>query len=249
MTLLPGATAHAAQDADPIVHAEALTRNPLYKSGPLPGTPCAEPPVKAGDVASVRGYLTPLVKCLDQAWAAQFAKERLPFEKPAVRFITRPEKICGDAWGEHVQAIYCSSTRQIVVMLDKSVVDRPEDLFLMDVIAHEYGHHVQNMAGIWRAYDRLPSDDDAESYEQTRRHELQAECLAGAFIGSVWPSLRRTAEDWETLLDDDRESGDETGEARTHGKGRNMADWLDRGYRAAGPAGCNTWSASAAAVA
>ncbi|MEU8268446.1 neutral zinc metallopeptidase [Sphaerisporangium sp. NPDC049002] len=246
---LLGGTANAATARFPIRNADTLTKSPLYASGRLPAAPCPEPAVQAGSVASVKAYLVPLVKCLDAAWAAQFAKARLPFAKPRVSFITKPQKICGRKWAKNVQAIYCNASRHIVVMLDSAVVEDPEDLFLMDVIAHEYGHHVQNTAGLWRAYDRLPNNGKAEFYEQTRRHELQAECLAGVFIGSVWPSLHRTAEDWKALLDDDLQSGDETGDVRDHGKGRNIANWLSRGYKAVSPSACNTWIASSAMVA
>lgn len=249
-SLLPAGTANAARAAGyPIRNADALTSSPLYLTGRLPGSPCPEPPVRAGDVASVKSYLLPLVRCLDGAWAAQFRKARIPFVKPAVRFITKPQRVCGGKWGQDVQALYCNTDHEIVFMLDRNVVDHPEDLFLMNVIAHEYGHHVQNQAGMWAAFDNLPSASKAEYYEQTRRHELQAECLAGAFIGSVWASLGRTGKDWRTLLADDRASGDETAAVRDHGKGRNMANWLNRGYRAAAPGGCDTWTAGSAAVA
>ncbi|MFC6087243.1 neutral zinc metallopeptidase [Sphaerisporangium aureirubrum] len=254
-SLLAGGTAHAAPasspalPAYPVKNASTLTRNALYATGRLPATSCPEHPVRAGSAASVRSYLLPLVKCLDATWKAQFAKARLPFTPPKVRFITRPEKACGEKWGKNVQAIYCNPTRQIVMLLDRAVVSSPEDLFLMDVIAHEYGHHVQNVTGMWRELGRLPSRGKAEYYEQTRRHELQAECLAGAFIGSVWQSLDRTDEDWDDLLDIDRRSGDEQSKVRDHGKGRNIANWLNRGYKAAGPSACNTWIASSTMVA
>ncbi|WP_214415427.1 neutral zinc metallopeptidase [Sphaerisporangium fuscum] len=248
-SLFLGGTAQAAPAAYPVENATVLTHNALYASGRLAGTNCPEPAVRAGDVASVRNYLTPLLKCLDTAWSAQFAKAGIGFVKPRVKFITTPQRVCGEKWGKDVQALYCDETRQITVMLDKSVVDHPEDLFLMDVIAHEYGHHVQNMAGMSHALDRLPNRGKAEYLEQTRRHELQAECLAGVFIGSIWTSLDRTGQDWKTLLRDDLESGDETTDVRDHGKGRNIAEWLDRGFKAVSPSGCNTWSAGSATVA
>ncbi|MDH2424261.1 neutral zinc metallopeptidase [Sphaerisporangium sp. TRM90804] len=246
--VLPSGAA-TAQTGYPIANAAPLTRSPLYTAGRLPGASCAERPVKAGSVVSVKSYLTPLVKCLDAAWTAQFARARLPFAKPRVTFITKPQRMCGSNWGKDVQAIYCNTDRRIVLMLDRDVVGDPGDLYLLDVLAHEYGHHVQNVAGMWRALDRLPSRNKAEFYEQTRRHELQAECLAGAFIGSVWPSLDRDAGDWKELLDADRRSGDESTGVRDHGKGRNIANWLNRGFKAASPSACNTWIAGSSMVA
>ncbi|MEV6982770.1 neutral zinc metallopeptidase [Sphaerisporangium sp. NPDC051017] len=235
--------------AYPIKNAPVLTGSPLYSSGPLPRTSCPEQPVEAGDVASAKRYLTPLVSCLNDVWSAQFKRAGIPFVAPTVKFITKPQRACGDKWGKYVQAIYCNPTRQIVFLLDKSVMSNAEDLFLMDVIAHEYGHHVQNLAGMWKAYNNLPGRGRSEYDEQTRRHELQAECLAGAFIGSVWSSLDRSTDDWRALLEADRRSGDETTDARDHGKGRNIANWLNRGFKAAGPAACNSWIAGASMVA
>lgn len=248
-SLFTGSAAHAAVAAHPIKNADSLTKNALYASGRLPGSACPEPPVEAGNVASVRNYLIPLVKCLDRTWAAQFKKAGLPFSEPSVKFITRPQRVCGDEWSDDTQALYCDSNRQITFMLDKRVVDNPGDLFLLVVIAHEYGHHLQNLAGIAAALDRLPSQGKDEYNEQTRRHELQAECLSGVFVGSVWPSLKRTAQDWKIVMEDERRSGDEGQEVRDHGKGDNVAAWLERGFKAVSPAACNTWAAGSESVA
>ncbi|MGW4637361.1 neutral zinc metallopeptidase [Sphaerisporangium sp. NPDC004334] len=245
----PAAAAQAAHPAAyPVGDTGVLTRNPLYTTGRLPWSSCPERPVRPGDVASVRAYLAPLLRCLDAVWAVQLQKARIPFSTPTVRFITKPERTCGDKWGHDVQALYCGRDRRITVLLDKDSVATPQDLFLLDVIAHEYGHHVQYLAGIARAYDGMDSRGRAEAEEQDRRHELQAECLGGVFIGGVWPSLKRTGAEWKDLLAIERRSGDENYKVRDHGKGANIAGWLDRGFRAASPSACNTWSASASAV-
>ncbi|MEV7969862.1 neutral zinc metallopeptidase [Sphaerisporangium sp. NPDC088356] len=245
-------TAHAAPAslaAYPIGNTAALTKSPLYTSGGLPRSSCPERAVTPGSVASAKSYVTPLFTCLNESWAAQLKKARIPFSKPRLQFISRPQRACGQKWPTHAQGIYCPSYRRIVVLLDKHLTRQAEDLFLMDVIAHEYGHHVQNISGIERGFDRLRHRSKTEYDEQLRRLELQAECFAGAFIGSVWDSLDRTADDWDFLLDATRESGDENNKVRDHGKGRNIANWLSRGYKAAGPAACNTWVAGSAMVA
>ncbi|GII76447.1 hypothetical protein Sru01_14290 [Sphaerisporangium rufum] len=245
---LAGPAAGAVQGY-PVRDSGALTRNPLYAAGALPRAACPQPAVSRGVPGSVARHLKPLFACLDRAWAARFAAARMPFAAPGVRFVTRPERTCGRAWDKDVQAVYCNATREIVFLLDRDVLAHPRDLYFTDVIAHEYGHHVQNMAGIWQALGRLPSRGRSEYYEQSRRHELQAECLAGAFLRSVWPSLRRTPADWRGLLAADRASGDETSAVRDHGKGRNIAAWLSRGFHGGSAGACNTWTATAASVA
>ncbi|WP_424530521.1 neutral zinc metallopeptidase [Sphaerisporangium viridialbum] len=233
----------------PIRNTAALTRSPLYVSGRLPVSDCPERPVTPGSAASAKRYVMPIFTCLNESWAAQLKKARIPFSKPRLQFISKPQRVCGQKWPSHAQGIYCPSDRRIVVLLDKHLTQQAEELFLLDLIAHEYGHHVQNITGIERGFNRLPRRSKTESNEQLRRLELQAECFAGAFIGSVWDSLDRTADDWDFLLEATRESGDENSKVRDHGKGRNIANWLNRGFKAAGPSGCNTWIAGSTMVA
>ncbi|GII76446.1 hypothetical protein Sru01_14280 [Sphaerisporangium rufum] len=245
----PAAPPARAAAAHPIRNAAALTGNALYGTGRLPRLACPERPVREGSAASARQYVLPLFDCLGTSWAAALKKARLPFSAPRLQFISRPQRVCGEKWPKNAQGLYCPSYRKIVILLDKHITREAADLFLMDVIAHEYGHHVQNLAGIERAFNRLRYRNKSELYEQYRRLELQAECFAGAFMGSIWNSLDRTSDDWRYLLDATRESGDENSKVRDHGKGRNIATWLDRGFRAAAPDACNTWSAGASRVA
>jgi uncharacterized protein len=80
--------------------------------------------------------------------------------------------------------------------------------------------------------------------EQSRRLELQAECLGGVFIGSVWDSLKgRSEEDWEILRELIGRNG-----ADSFGKGRNIVAWLDKGFRATSPQACNTWTVPSSKV-
>ncbi|MFG1947178.1 neutral zinc metallopeptidase [Nonomuraea sp. NPDC048826] len=144
--------------------------------------------------------------------------------------------------------MYCPAERRFLVLLDDNLLDDPSDLLLLNVISHEYGHHVQELTGIDRAYHRHPYRNDKELNEQLRRLELQAECLSGVFMGSVWTSLDRTSADWDVLMRLTRASGDEKSEVRSHGKGRTIAAWLDKGRRAKDPRSCNTWTAPSSKV-
>ncbi|MER6950932.1 neutral zinc metallopeptidase [Nonomuraea sp. NPDC000554] len=244
--LLLSGTAHAAS-AYPI-RDRVLTANKLYRTGELRASQCAERDVKPNDVAAAKRYLTAVLNCLNRSWGAHFKRAGLPFTKARIGFITKPRKYCGDSWGS-TSATYCNAERRFLVLLDDSLLEDPSDLYLFGLAAHEYGHHVQNLTGIARAYDRYPFRNKTELNEQTRRMELQAECLSGVFIGSVWDALReRSKEDWETLLEITRNSGDEQDKIRSHGRGRNIAVWLDKGFRATSPQVCNTWTASASKV-
>ncbi|MEU4830678.1 neutral zinc metallopeptidase [Streptosporangium sp. NPDC023615] len=217
-----------------------LTKNKLYRSGELTASECPEREIQAGSVPSAKRYLTSVLNCLNTAWGAHFKKARIPFSKSRIAFSVKPKRFCGYKWEKDTAAAYCGRERRFLVKLDKEVLEDPSDLVLFSVAAHEYGHHVQTITGMERAFDYYPYKGKRELGEQIRRYELQAECLAGVFMGSVWESLDRTEEDWEFLLEVTRDNGDERYKSN-HGKGRTIATWLDKGFRAASPAACNTW--------
>ncbi|GIH23558.1 hypothetical protein Aph01nite_18680 [Acrocarpospora phusangensis] len=110
----------------------------------------------------------------------------------------------------------------------------------------------QALSGIGKAADRLTGSGESEQEsEHLRRYNLQARCLAGAFLGSVWKSLHRPTRDWRKFLDAIRGTGDDmrsTGE-RWHGTGRGIVYWVKRGFTKPSPARCNTWTAAGTLVA
>ncbi|WP_219467273.1 neutral zinc metallopeptidase [Nonomuraea rhizosphaerae] len=239
---------NAAQAASYPIRDRSLTANALYDAGELQATGCREKSVKPNNVPSTKKYLTSLLDCLNASWAAYFEQAGLPFTEAGMDFVTtKPRKYCGWSWGS-AQGVYCGKQHKFRILLNKDVLDEPSDLFLFVLVAHEYGHHVQYLSGIDKAYRRHPYKGDKELNEQSRRMELQAECLAGVFVGSSWPSLDRSDEDWWRVLDIVRASGDEQNKVPDHGKGRNAAAWLDKGFQSDSPASCNTWSAPSSKV-
>jgi predicted metalloprotease len=241
---LSGGTAHAAEYP---IKDPALTKSKLYRTGELGPSECTEEEIRPDHAASAKRYVTSVLNCLNTAWGDHFERAGLPFAKARIGFTTKPRRFCGGPWGKKTAAVYCARERRFMVLLDEDTLG--EDLFLYSVVAHEYGHHIQNVTGILRAFDRYPYKGKSELNEQWRRFELQAECLGGVFVGSVWDSLDRTEDDWDELLRINRRSGDEWTKTRDHGKGRNIAAWLDRGFRAKDPASCNTWTARSSKVA
>ncbi|MFS1304059.1 neutral zinc metallopeptidase [Streptosporangium longisporum] len=243
--MLSGAAHGAVPDPAPgaryPIRDSVLTKNKLYRSGDLAPSECPEREVKANHVASAKRYLTSVLNCLNTSWGAHLEQAGLPFAKARVAFSVKPRRFCGHVWSKSAAAQYCGRERRFLVKLDDTVLEDPSDLVLFLIAAHEYGHHIQTVTGMERAFDYHPYKGKRELGEQIRRNELQAECLAGVFIGSVWDSLDRTEEDWEYLLELTRRNGDERYDTN-HGKGRTIATWLDRGFRAASPAVCNTWT-------
>ncbi|MFG3440900.1 neutral zinc metallopeptidase [Nonomuraea sp. NPDC047897] len=237
----PGAA--AAQTAYPVKNA-TLTKNALYGAGALPTTTCAEKKVRANDRVSAKAYLDGIVECLDATWQQHLTGAGLPFKKIRVKHVTKtPKKWCGFITGKsNSQAYYCGNNNTLMIQLGRSWLSEPHDLWLAYVASSMYGMHVQNQSGISAAYDKLSYRSTAEDMEQTRRLNLQAECLGGAFLKSVWPLDGRHSRDWQQLLglmDGDGWSG----------KTSSIKAWLRAGYATGDPGSCNTWVASSTKVA
>ncbi|MGV9596366.1 neutral zinc metallopeptidase [Streptosporangium sandarakinum] len=253
--LLLTGTAHAgvgstgAADASVPTGAKALTHNPLYRSGKLTAS-CGRQPEDSGSVTAVKKHLTAMLDCLNASWSARLKKAGLPFKEPKIRFMTKPGRACGSAWGKNVTGRYCTDERQLVILIKDYAIADPADPVLLHLIAHEYAHHVQNLAGIEAAYQGTPVRTKDQALAQTRRLELQADCMGATFMGGIWASLDGRDEDWKEVVDLYRRSGDDgLKKERSHGTGKNRVAWLQKGFTAASPAACNTWSASASRVA
>ncbi|MEO3810443.1 neutral zinc metallopeptidase [Sphaerisporangium sp. B11E5] len=242
VAVLPLGSAEAA--AYP-VNNKTLTDNPLYESGRLPSTSCPEKPIKRLSPSSAKTYLTGVLTCLNRTWESHLRKAGVKFSKPKATFSTKPPaRFCGTKWDKDWVEYYCDDSKSLHIVLDKSLLKEPEDLYLFNLISMDYGQHVQNLTGIWRAYERTPYRNKAEEAEQNRRYNLQSDCLAATFIKSVWPSLDRDKEDWADLLYYLRDWA-----GKYNGSRKNITYWADRGFKSADPASCNTWAAPSSKVA
>ncbi|MEV4380530.1 neutral zinc metallopeptidase [Streptosporangium sp. NPDC049644] len=215
----------------------ALVANPIYKSGKLDEESCQEQPVYNDDLESAESYLDFVLDCLNRSWEHQFSKAGLPFSKPGFAVTPRigVPTGCGK-FPDGAQAIYCHKNNKITFYLSKGILADVTDLFLFQVMAHEYGHHVQHLSGIWRAVSSVKYKSNKEALAAIRKVELQAECLSGVFIGSVWRSLGRRESDFRYVMNAAYSTA-------SHGKAANIAYWLTRGFRQEAPGACNTFSA------
>lgn len=243
-SVLFAGSAHAAAVPAP-KFSKVLTSNPVYKTGQLELKECDEQPIQPDDLDGARVYLEFVLDCLNESWSRQLAKKNIPFAKPKFAVTPRPGTPTGcGKFPVGAQAIYCPSNRKITFLLDPGILSEPTELFLMEVIAHEYGHHIQELTGMFKVVDKLKGKSKARIYEESRRVELQAECLSGAFIGSIWHSLGRRDFDFKYIVKVAQSGFDYS----THGKAANIAWWLQRGFDAETPNVCNTWSAKKSRV-
>jgi uncharacterized protein len=118
------------------------------------------------------------------------------------------------------------------------------------VLAHEYGHHVQNLTGTLRSADRSTGPQGGQV-----RVELQADCYAGLWVGHALDTgfiEDLTRQDVSDALDaaaavgddriQERAQGRVTPESWTHGSAQQRQTWFVRGINGTGPQSCNTFS-------
>jgi predicted metalloprotease len=126
------------------------------------------------------------------------------------------------------------------------------------VIAHEVGHHVQDLLGtLGQVHERQQSSGEAAGNALQVRIELQADCYAG-----VWAAQAKDARGQSVMEPGDVEEGlkaansigDDTlqrsagrtpvPDSFTHGTSAERVAWLKRGLQSGDPAQCDTFSGS-----
>jgi uncharacterized protein len=134
---------------------------------------------------------------------------------------------------------YCGATKTYYVLVDQTALQPYAASWVSEVIAQEYGNHVQRMTNIldYEEFEaRFATQPDKDLLN--RRLALQAECFAGVAIsgmGSEMPSWRQ----YRSLY-----TGRVLGSAwvNDHGKLSTQLRWLGKGYRSGEPGACDTWS-------
>ena len=212
--------------------------------------PAGRPADELGKFASV------VLADTESTWDAIFSSGRGgAYQAPKLVLFTQGVRsACGTA-SSAVGPFYCPSDRK--VYLDLSFFDElsrrfgaPGDFAQAYVIAHEVGHHVQNLLGI---SDQIHSAQqrargEAETNALSVRLELQADCLAGVWAnhtkieleaGDVEEGLRAAA-----AIGDDRlqklSRGEVQPESWTHGSSEQRVQWLRQGLKSGDPNTCKT---------
>lgn len=120
------------------------------------------------------------------------------------------------------------------------------------VLAHEIGHHVQNLLGIDDKVRRAQGANPGAANQLSVRLELQADCLAGVWAHST--SQRNLLEKGDldqaltaaAAIGDDRlqkmSSGQVRPESFTHGTSQQRAQWLQQGFNSGTVSSCNTFA-------
>jgi len=200
---------------------------------------------------------------LDAYWSGAFAGAGKTYRKPRIDFFNGEVRSgCGSASSE-VGPFYCPADSEIYI--DLSFFQELQQRFGAQggpfarayVIAHEYGHHVQNLLGTSRRVQAGVSGPASASV----RLELQADCYAGVWaknasttpgasgrplIVDVTDTDVRAALDTAAHIGDDyiqtQLGGGRVNESQfTHGTSEQREKWYGTGYQSGNPKSCNTF--------
>ena len=224
-----------------------------------PQAPATQPPgaPATGDVN--KDFSTAVLGDTEDVWTAIFKQSGQRYEPPKlVLYRGATRSACGGA-NAAVGPFYCPADRDLYLDTSffnqlKSPFGAPGEFAQAYVIAHEVGHHVQNLQGTMRQFDaQMQRSDERSANALSVRLELQADCYAG-----VWGfySQKRNiidAKDIESGLraaaavgDDEiqkRTTGHVVPESFTHGSADQRARWFRTGLQSGDPRDCNTFAA------
>ncbi len=240
--------------ADPVKLLNDITYTEVDPTSSYDSAPLSDEDRELADFVSV------VLADTEDTWSELFVKYNGRYREPAlVLFSGAVDSACGFAKAA-VGPFYCPADEKVYIDLDfyrdlKERFDAPGDFAQAYVIAHEVGHHVQNLLGISEqvqgAQRRLGG---AEANRLSVMQELQADCFAG-----VWAHNADRARDIlehgdieeglnaASSIGDDRlqmeSQGRVTPDSFTHGSSKQRVAWFKKGLDSGDIESCNTFEA------
>ena len=217
-------------------------------SGPDPARDAAEAPAleSIGHVA----------QDTNDVWAKILASKGVQFPRAkVVLFRDYVSSACGSAESA-TGPFYCPGDQKVYVDLGffeelKQRFGAPGEFAQAYVVAHELGHHVQNVLGIERKVRALQQQNPGAQNALSVKMELQADCLAGVWgktteernileAGEVEQAMKAAS-----AIGDDRLQKQATGrvspDSFTHGSSAQRVEWFQRGFQAGDLNACDTF--------
>ncbi len=242
----------------------ALGIDPLTILGMLSGggpaqvqqAPAQRPP--ADD--QMARFVSTVLADTEDVWTGVFRQQGGSYQEPhLVLFRGTTPTACGTGQAA-MGPFYCPSDRKVYIDLGfyQTLKDRlgaPGDFAQAYVIAHEVGHHVQNLLGISEKVDQQRGRVSQVQYNQLSvRLELQADCFAGVWAnhaqqarqileqGDVEEAMNAAAKIGDDALQRSR-GGAVVPDSFTHGTSVQRQHWFNTGLQSGNLKACDTFSA------
>ncbi|MFQ2257697.1 KPN_02809 family neutral zinc metallopeptidase [Aeromonas dhakensis] len=231
---------------------------------PLLNEPASQTPPQRQEMSQpakdpLARFTSVMLASTEDAWGEIFQQSGNRYQAPKL-VLYRGATRTGCGQGQSVMGpFYCPADR--TVYIDLSFYQEMRDKLGADgdfaqgyVVAHEVGHHVQNLFGIERKMrEQQQGLSRAEQNKLSVKLELQADCFAG-----VWGHYMEREQVLETgdleealnaaqAIGDDRLQQQSQGrvipDSFTHGSSAQRYAWFKRGFDSGKPASCNTFAA------
>lgn len=240
--------------------------NPLTLLGLLGGgggtapvvqqAPAGKPP--ADD--TMARFVSVVLADTEDVWREQFRQMGGTYREPKLRLFRGSEPTaCGQGQAA-MGPFYCPGDQKVYIDLGfyevmRSRLGAPGDFAQAYVIAHEVGHHVQNLMGITGKIDGMRGRvSEAQGNALSVRLELQADCFAGVWAHHAQKARQILEQgDVEEALNAATQIGDDTlqrksqgtvvPESFTHGTSAQRVAWFRRGLQAGSVQQCDTFQA------
>ena len=219
------------------------------------GAPAQQPqgPAKRPGEEKLVGFVSFVLDDVQKTWAQKlpdYRKTKLVLFEDGVR------SGCGSAQSA-MGPFYCPADEKVYIDLGfyrelSRRLGAPGEFAQAYVLAHEIGHHVQNVLGTERKLRSAQQGDPSHRNELSVRMELQADCYAGVWAHSTDERKLLDKGDLESAIGaaaavgDDRLQKAATGtvmpERWTHGSSAQRSDWFQRGFKTGKLEACDTFA-------
>ena len=234
-----------------------VARNVIGNQASVPRT---EKYVETAEDRQLADFASAVLAGTEDVWTRTFREQGWGESQPPkmVLFHGSVQSACGNQTSQ-VGPFYCSADRTVYIDLDffkkmETDIGSGGDFAYAYVIAHEVGHHVQNLLGILpEAHSQMSKVSKTEANRISVRIELQADYLAGVWgnidnkmFNSLEPGDVEEAVNVASRIGDDylqkKAYGQEMPDAFNHGRSEWRVRWLTKGLKTGDPAGGDTFA-------
>jgi len=234
----------------------ALITEIAAESGSLDSTPVV---LTAAENESA-DFVSVVLADTEDTWDSVFQQNGMVYQQPRlVLFKGSVDSACGYAQSA-MGPFYCPGDQKVYIDLDfyrelKDTLGAPGDFAQAYVIAHEVGHHVQNLVGTSGEVHRLQSQsDEVTANRYSVMLELQADCYAGVWAyhadtqrqiieaGDIEEAMNAAAKIGDDALQK-QSQGYVVPDSFTHGTSAQRMKWFNAGYATGDTNSCDTFNA------